>query len=228
MAVFSDVRETEYKQASPSPLWVWDDAAQRYRGRDGRFLRITQAVALRDQFNDRYKQRLEVVHRRLFDKRITIQQWEAEMRNNIKTVFVAQYMLGRGGRNNMTQADYGRLGFMLRRQYEFLRGFAQDIASGRYTVDSIGAVAARANMYIEASSQAFERAKTEGRGVPRLRQYPGDGNTQCKANCRCHLRIKETDKLWQVFWKLGKAEHCQDCVNLSKEWDPLEVEKLGN
>lgn len=215
----------EAQKAEGVSLWTWDNALHQYRGRDGRFLSIAQAVALRDEFNDRYKERLGDIHHRLFDKEISIQQWEIEMRDNIKTVFVAQYMLGRGGRDSMTQSDYGRLGLMLRKQYGFLRNFAQEIASGRYTVNGIGAVAARANMYIEASSQAFERGKAEGYGLPRLSQYPGDGNTQCKANCRCHLDIKEGDKAWQVFWRLGKAEHCQDCVELSKRWNPLEVQK---
>lgn len=48
----------------------------------------------------------------------------------------------------------------------------------------------------------------------------------CLTNCRCRLRIKWLDEEEldaDVYWELGAAEHCDDCVKLSKQWRPLRV-----
>ena len=209
------------------PLWVWDDRLKRYRHQNGRIIGVRQMVGLRDQFIAGVKGETDTLTKRLFSKRISIQRWETEARNIIKAAFIDSYVLGRGGRDNMTAADWGRLGSMLRRQYGYLRNFSLDIADGRYTVNQSGMVMARLGLYAEAASQAFERGKTEGRGIPRLEQYPGDGQTQCKTNCKCYLQIKETADAWLITWKLNPAEHCGDCVRLAREWNPLTIPKVA-
>ena len=121
----------------------------------------------------------------------------------------------------MTQADYGRLGNMLRNQYGFLDRFAQEIAAGNI---SQAQIAARAKMYFASATQAFERAQAAGRGI-QLSQYPGSGQTQCMSNCKCSLRFEEKETTWEVTWRLGVAEHCDDCVALASSWNPLVVPK---
>jgi hypothetical protein len=83
----------------------------------------------------------------------------------------------------------------------------------------------RARMYINGSTRAFERAKSDSLGLPELRQYPGDGRTICRTNCQCHLSYAEREDHWEVTWVLGEAEHCPDCVTLSEQWAPLVVPK---
>jgi hypothetical protein len=133
-------------------------------------------LQFRDQLIDANKENTNSLAAQLASGDITLGVWVLAMRQAIKDIFINQYMLAHGGRNSMTQADFGRLGQMIRTQYAFLENFANDIASGRYTEQ---AIAARARMYMEASGQAFERGKVLQTGMPDLPAYPSDGSTQC-------------------------------------------------
>jgi hypothetical protein len=54
----------------------------------------------------------------------------------------------------MSQADFGRVGRVLRDQYEFLRSWSNDIASGAAPND--GRLPARSRLYSEAGRATFE------------------------------------------------------------------------
>jgi hypothetical protein len=98
--------------------------------------------------------------------------------------------------------------------------FVADIAKGRYDEDPNG-IQRRLAMYMNSARQAYTRAELEARGIPALPIMPGQGKTQCLTNCKCTLQMKKEGNLWHIFWKLGKAEHCPDCDNLSRQWNPL-------
>ena len=53
----------------------------------------------------------------LAEESITLTAWQEGMRQNIKRLYIDQYCLGRGGRAQMTQQDWGRVGQMLKDQY---------------------------------------------------------------------------------------------------------------
>lgn len=107
-------------------------------------------------------------------------------------------------------AEFGRVGQTLREQYAFLNKFAADIAAGRV---SEAQALARIKMYGNACQQSYwaeyaERSTglinwkispaencpnclSNMAGSPYTKEtlpnYPGDGSTQCKANCKCYL-----------------------------------------
>jgi hypothetical protein len=143
-----------------------------------------------------------------------------QAREQIKREYMRAYMLGRGGRNNMTSKDWGIVGQQLRQQYAYLDRFVADIGKGRYDENPNG-IQNRLAMYMNSARQAYSRAELEVRGIPALPMMPGQGKTQCLTNCKCTLQMKKEGKLWHIFWKLGKAEHCPDCDNLSRLWNPL-------
>lgn len=218
--------------AAAESFWLWDSRSRRYRitragaealgQRAGTFVGQSRMVGLRDAYIAQSKLRTNALAAQVANGEISIQQWQIAMRQVVKDTFINEYMLGAGGRNAMTQADWGRVGQMVRNQYEYLDNFAQDILNGRYTE---AGVAARGRMYPEAASQAFERGNTEGRGMPPLPQVPGDGQTRCLSNCKCSIQIKERDEAWDVYWKLSPAEHCEDCLELASRWNPLVIPK---
>jgi len=206
----------------PSP-WQWDDRAKRYRNTEsGRFITQRAAIKLRDAYTAGKVADADRVSRQFLNRKINLQEWTLEMRRQIKDAYVNQYMLARGGRHNMTQADWGRVGGMIRGQYRYLNDFARDIDAQKL---SEAQVRARARMYINGSTRAFERAKSDSLGLPDLGQYPGDGQTICRTNCQCHLEYEETETEWRVTWVLGEAEHCPDCVTLSEQWAPRVIPK---
>lgn len=159
---------------------------------------------------------------RLFNRSISINQWQVEMRAHIVQNYKAQYVLGKGT-TQLTQRDYGIIGSQVKKQYAFLNQFAQEIANGRYTVDQARMVAARQQMYAMSSNQAYERGKAEKYGSPQLPAYPGDGGTQCRTNCLCTWVLKRLKNgNISATWKLGKTEkHCHDCPPRAKVWRGL-------
>lgn len=213
-------------------MWTWDPASRRYRAsldgaealgqKPGTFVGQAKMLTLRDEFIDARKGHTNDLANQLATGAINLNQWTVAMRQEIKDNFICQYTLAHGGRNTLTQADYGRLGQMIKGQYQYLDNFAADIASGKFTEQ---ALAARARMYIEASSHAFERGKVLQTGMPDLPAYPGDGNTRCLSNCKCSWQIKETDTAWEATWTLGLAEHCDDCISNAGRWNPLVMTK---
>lgn len=213
-------------------LWQWNNNTRRYRvtqaGADvlgqkvGTFVGQSRMTALRDTYIAQSKLQTNALAAQVYNSEITIQQWQMGMRQVIKDTYINEYMLSAGGRNAMTQSDWGRIGQQVREQYEYLDRFAQDIANGRYTESGI---AARARMYPESASQAYEQANVVTRGIPDLPAYPGDGSTVCLSNCKCTWQIKETDDAWLCTWKISPAENCPDCLDRAQRWAPLTIAK---
>ena len=214
------------------PLWTYDTRSRRYLvtpegaaelgHRPGTFISERRLVGLRNAYIDGAKAETNALAGQVARGEISVQQWVYGMRQQIRENFIAEYTLAHGGRNTMTPADWGRIGQRVQSQYRYLDSFAADIASGRY---SEAQIAARARMYVEASSQAFEQARVLARGMPELPAYPGDGSTQCLSNCACWWSIRENDTEWLCTWRLSPVENCEDCLQRSRAWSPLRLPK---
>ena len=206
-------------------LWTWNGKSKRYHNtQDGRFIGLSQMAVLRQEYITHEKQVAANLANDLFAGKINLTQWQTGMREVIRRNFVTEYELARGGRKQMTQRDWGILGQKIRSQYQYLQGFARDLAGGRYTQAQAGVAARRAGMYVDSANQAFEQGKAEGYGLV-LPAYPTDGTSECLSNCRCYWRIQETETEWLCFWRLRKAEHCLTCKARAKQWKPLRIAK---
>lgn len=113
--------------------------------------------------------------------------WNQAVRQEIKDNYITQYLLGKGGRENMTQADWGSVGGMLGEQYRYLNDFYDEVAAGNLTE---GQIYARAQMYINSSREAYETALR--------REVPNRGYTSHR-------------------WVLSATENCADCLALAGE-----------
>jgi len=130
--------------------------------------------------------------KRLTDGRISLPEFQRQMRKEIKDAWRTQYLLGRGGRGQMTQADWGRIGGRLQFQYARLNQFAADIAADTMTEAQIQA---RAALYSGANRTALY-----------------DGTTQ-----RMQGAGKEEERR-----VLNPAEHCPDCTGFAaRGWVPI-------
>ena len=142
---------------------------------------------------------------RLESGNLSIPQWQERMRREIKDLHRTQYMVGRGGRENMSQRDWGRLGADLRwMQYRKLDGFARDIADGKLLPDgtrrpySEAEIRERSKLYMNASRRQYGRGKEEA------------------------ALAMETEPLF--MWVVGPTESCTDCkenngqVKTMREW----------
>lgn len=206
--------------------WSYDPATRRYRDDNGRELTEAQLRPIFRAFVSAALTRTRELTGELANNRITIPEWEAEMRRVVKETYGAAYALSRGGRNVMTQSDWGRLGQLSRRQYQYLNSYALDIEAAGLTRDR---ALTRSDLYVLSSRQAYQRGKLASwADLPRLERVPGDGSTVCIANCRCELDIESTEEGWNVYWlDLGDDRECKDCRTLAAQWSPLEVRRAA-
>lgn len=207
------------------PSWYYYRDRNQYQDAEtGKFISQSRVRALMQRFENRHKQDIKSISDRLSNGEISVQRWVEEMRKAVKDAYVIQYAVGKGGMENMTQADWGRVGGLLRGQYAYLNGFASQISNGELTPKQI---AARANLYVDSSTQAFERGKAASHGLFSLPAYPGDGTSECMANCRCHWRITKSGSTRTASWVMSSAEHCQTCVDRSVAWSNLVFEEVA-
>lgn len=163
-------------------------------------------------FNDE----VDTLAERMYTGEISIGQWEELMKKQIRELHSSVAAIGKGGWDLMTPADWGRLGPQMKEQYRYLHNFAQNIAENRDTI-SINAIKARAHMYGNAAGHSacmIEAGQVLSDMLPWL---PKDGSTECLVNCKCRWELVVIDRvgdfnLVQATWRLGIAEHCDDCV----------------
>lgn len=153
----------------------------------------------------------------LTDGRLILAQWERAFALQLKDLHLQEAALARGGWQNMTQADFGRVGRLLRDQYNFLHGFSTDIATGEYPSERIlwrsslyalsgrqsywnaaNATAGQAGMKYERRLAVGDRgtcSKCDGwaqMGWQPLGTLPAPGGSSCAgfSNCRCEKEYK--------------------------------------
>jgi len=212
----------------PDPTWAYDPRTHNYR-RNGRFVAFSVIKNVALQTASASGDMIENLCMQLVNDQLRLDHWQNLMRDAIKNEHLAQYMAGRGGRDQMTYRDYGILGAILKEQYRFLDNFANDIATGNMKA---GQIITRARMYIDNAHQSFWRGRSEAYGMPRLPTYPVACDTECLTNCRCEWDIQEERDAdgvllgWNTTWVLDPkaAEvHCHNCPELANYWNPLWV-----
>jgi len=123
---------------------------------------------------------------------ITIAELDEAGKLAIKDEIIRQYLLGIGGRDQMTQADWGSVGGTIADQYRYWNEMINALEAGEITP---GELMSRSKMYIRSSTEAYWRAK--GRVTSRL-GYD------------------------EVNWRFGSTEnHCPTCIErAAMGWQP--------
>lgn len=209
------------------PQWGYDPRIHNFRDLGtGRIVSRKKVQVWSDDFIDTTGGDSDALVNMMTAGTLDLAEWERRMRELIKETYIAEYMLGRGGLEQMTFRDWGILGYELRDQYAFLSNFAADIAAGRL---SPAQIKNRARMYVDGAHKMFQRGRTEAFGMPRLPAYDGDGQQQCLNRGRCTWLIQpvRVDRVltgWNATWVLDpNAQHCTDCPANARLWNPLFV-----
>jgi hypothetical protein len=210
-----------------NPSWTYNPKSKRYTSTTtGRFISVTEAQRLRNEFVQYQAEKVTDLASDLVNDLITPQQWKESMISTIKDTYIDLYALGSGGKNNLTQSDYGTIGAMVKKQYgqsSYLENFYNQIIDGNLTEGQIGV---RSRMYVRSAEYAFAVSKDKNVDLP---AYPADGSTQCRVNCRCEWKIEEVysgDTLigYDCYWIVDYgAEHCPDCIDRGQRWNPYRV-----
>lgn len=172
----------------------WDARNGRYRdATTGQYVPEPVVRQALDQVIGAAGQRATDLSKGLVEGRVSLADWQEQMRATLKPLHAGAYMAAHGGRAQMTQSDYGRLGAGLKKQYGFLNRFAAQVASGEQKLD--GSLVARAQLYTEAARGTFEDQRRAEMGT---RGYQAERRV------------------------LHPADHCEDCVEFAaRGWAPL-------
>jgi hypothetical protein len=175
-------------------FYQWAPQAARYRDPDtGRFVSRDAIRYGLDDLIVRSQQRITAASDDLRNGRIDLADWQLIMREEIKTTQLGAESLLRGGWDQMSQADYGRVGQRVREQYEYLADFTAKLRSGDMRTD--GNFMNYARMYAAAARVGYHEGQTE--------QVLSVGYTE-------ELNV------------LHPAEHCADCVEAKdRGWVPI-------
>ncbi len=156
------------------------------------------------------------VSNRYSDGQITMEQWRDQVAEEILDGHIQQYLLGRGGIKNMTDADWREVDKLVDRQYNYLEGFYKDIVDGKVTG---GQLVTRAGLYGLAVGAGFASAIAANNSTSKesrwilsnvehcqtCLQYAGMGwqkigvlpvplsaeaQTECMSRCQCHAEYR--------------------------------------
>ena len=193
-------------------------AGEQHRYRDtstGRYISARQVRGELDRFVDSAgRSSARALTEQLRAGRIALPEWQSGMARAVKNVNYATVAAASGGVQNMTAVERGRAGAIIRQQYQYLRGFAADIESGKQPLD--GRAVRRAEMYMQHGRDAYYEQKRAGhaanqpgaRLMIRSHRDPGDscrscgeldgkwfpmgdpaytpvGQRECRTSCRC-------------------------------------------
>jgi hypothetical protein len=193
--------------------WSYDRGTGRFRDDKGRFLSQASVEKLVDARIDKLESSLKRFTRMLGDGNITLDQWEASVREAIKGAHIQAAIVGYGGKDQMGASEYGRIGQRLRSEYAYLQGFALDLLEQRI---SFPMALARIGLYAQSVRgsywQGTELRKQEqgfslmrrildpqaqhcedclefaARGIVSIGSVPLPGQRcACRARCRCRV-----------------------------------------
>lgn len=136
--------------------YYWDTTVGRFRDEGGRFVSrysidqfVTSSILTSQNITD-------TLSGFVSNGLVTIKDWSLSFRQEIKDEYIRQYVLARGGLEQMTSKDWGSIGGMLKEQYGHLNNFMNEVSAGNLTEAQI---AARSGMYINSAHEASERAR---------------------------------------------------------------------
>lgn len=194
----------------------WVEGAGRYR--DPVTKRFVSRAAVRadiDAAITEAQAEMRSLGEQLRTRKISVKRWEVAMRQQVKRVHVWNAAAAKGGRAQLTQADLGRVGQRVREQYQYLRKFAREVASGKQPRD--GRLGVRVAMYAQAGRQTYhavDRLEQEARGMTEERSIkhaqdscqeciaardaswqpvgtlPLPGERECLTNCKCEMEYR--------------------------------------
>lgn len=145
------------------PEFIWDKRVQRYRyvrgsGR-GQFVSRAAMESLTRSHIAQIERDILTIGNLFADGKISLATWEEQTAIALKTGHIQSYLLGIGGKSQMTQSDYGILGAKLRSEYEYLRGFSRDIVEEGMSREMF---LSRLRLYTSAIRGSQEKGKSQG------------------------------------------------------------------
>ncbi len=186
------------------PDFSYSKSARQYRdNRTGRFLSTEQAKGLIEKQITAIAEDIGTIGDLFAQDLISLQTWESETAQALKTLHIQSYVLGKGGMRQMTDADYRNISDKLRYQFQKLRGFSQDIINEGMSEAQFNA---RLDLYTSAARSSYENGRRAAHSEGWLERRILGGSNHCDP---C---LGYAAKGWQAKGILpGIGEDC-DCM----------------
>ena len=198
--------------------FAFDRSSQRYRVTSGpgkgQYISATAVLELTEKYIDQLKTDVSTVADKLVEGKITVATWEETTAKTLKELHLNSYALGKGGVAQMSSRDYGIIGSELRSEYEYLRGFSQDILKGEL---SEAQLRDRLSLYIDAAYSSYERGRFESHrsnGYNWERRYRNSAQS-------CSSCVVYAARGWQPLGSqphIGEACECGNRCRCHKEY----------
>lgn len=194
---------------------TWNESAGRFVDARGRFVSEQAVRAVIDNIADGASERMAALSRTMLAGDLSLAEWQAGCMRTIKLSQLATSTIAHGGAARMDFSRYGAAGREIRIQYDYLRTFAAQVASGEQPLN--GGLLSRARQYGQASRVTFEREygrDQQARGYQSCRNvlHAGEscaqcrseaargwvavgslvpvGRRTCRSNCRCSISYR--------------------------------------
>lgn len=211
----------------------WDALNRTWRS-GAKELSHAQKVTLRDEMAAQYSEYIRVETGLFEQGKLEYASWRRNVLDYVMKATGNGYTFGRGGIDQMTDADYDRLARLLQGQSKYFDDLAEKVLSGDVRG---GTLMRRAMAYGSSVVQAYEQGQ-QGAAIGNdaeadweLPFYPGDGESQCLWRCRCAWEILEDEYGWTCIYHTMSdemvCETCQSRENRHGPSNPLTFDKPG-
>lgn len=161
--------------------FLYNAGAGRYVDKTtGRFISRKRIRAALDTAWDNAAKKATVLADQLREGAISLADWELSMRRVVKDANLYGSVAGKGGWAQMSQADFGRAGSEIKKQYKYLNKMSRQIEAGEQLLD--GTLRQRAQLYAQAGRHTFhlEERREMGRvGFNEERNVLDPGAVHC-------------------------------------------------
>lgn len=193
----------------PDPLlpeYRWNPAARHGHGAyiDARGRFVSNAV-IRDQLDkvlDGITAETRQLGERLLDGTVTVDEWYRQMTGYIKSTHLIGAAMERGGWANMTYADFGRVGRIVRDERAYLDNFKAQLEAGLF-MD--GRALVRMQLYIQAGRGTFYEFADQ---TAALNQFTMERRILDPAARHCACCVDEANKGPQPLGTLAPIGGC--------------------
>jgi hypothetical protein len=192
---------------NPKSRYTWNASDGRYRDtKTGRYMPWKTINREMERELKAGRDNIRSLSEQYQRSEIRVEEWRRAVKAEIKQLHVKSAVMAKGGRGQMTPADYGRVGQRIRGQYQYLDRFSSEVQYGKQPLD--GRFLRRADMYGSAARQTYQSG--------RAAQQKGVGKTEKMS-------------------VLGIADHCEDsdyapgCLEeAAKGWVPIDSDEVSD
>lgn len=202
-----------------TPEYGWDERLGRYRDlASGRLVSARDVRSALDGVIARTGDLVQDAASRLQVGQLTPAEFGEEVRRLLKDIHLAGSAAANGGWSQMTQADFGSVGYKLREEYAYLQHWVEQLERGEAPMD--GRMLTRARLYVESARATYEEARRTDRalagdneerrvlhaqescddcvayaemGWQPIGSLPEIGDSQCQMNCRCTFDYRRVE-----------------------------------